>query len=66
VRQIRKIEISKEGDGAFAVVDIDTLWIDAAGNENYWQGRVCKVYAKVGAEWKMTMHTGVLDYSDKP
>jgi ketosteroid isomerase-like protein len=63
VRQIKKIEISKEGDGAFAVVDIDTLWIDAAGNENHWQGRVCKVYAKVGSEWKMTMHTGVLDYS---
>ncbi len=63
-RVIRKIEISNEGDGAFAVVDIDTLWIDAAGNDNHWLGRVCKVYAKVGDEWKMTMHTGVLDYSD--
>jgi ketosteroid isomerase-like protein len=62
-RIIRKIEISKEGDGAFAVVDIDTLWIDAAGQQNRWQGRVCKVYSKVGDEWKMTMHTGVLDYS---
>ena len=62
-RVIRKIEISKEGDGAFAVVDIDTLWIDNAGNQNHWKGRVCKVYAKVGDEWKMTMHTGVLDYS---
>lgn len=62
-RIIRKIEISKEGDGAFAVVDIDTLWIDANGHENHWQGRVCKVYSKVGNEWKMTMHTGVLDYS---
>jgi len=62
-RIIRKIEISKETDGAFAVVDIDTLWIDAAGQENRWQGRVCKVYSKVGDEWKMTMHTGVLDYS---
>lgn len=62
-RIIRKIEISKEGDGAFAVVDIDTLWIDANGQENHWRGRVCKVYAKVGDAWKMTMHTGVLDYS---
>ena len=35
-RIIRKIEISKEGDGAFAVVDIDTLWIDAAGQQNRW------------------------------
>lgn len=65
-RVIRKIEISKEGDGAFAVVDIDTLWVADSGRENHWQGRVCKVYAKLGAEWKMTMHTGVLDYSDLP
>lgn len=64
-RITRKIEISKEGDGAFAVVDIDTLWIDGAGRENHWQGRVCKVYSKVGDEWKMTMHTGVLDYSKR-
>ena len=62
-REIKKIEISKEGDGAFAVVDIDTLWIDRDGRENHWKGRTCKVYSKIGAEWKMTMHTGVLDYS---
>jgi len=62
-RQIKKIEVSREGDGAFAVVDIDTLWIDTGGNENLWKGRVCKVYSKVGNEWKMTMQTGVLDYS---
>ena len=61
-RKIRKIEISKEGDGAFAVVDIDTLWIDEKGNKNHWKGRVCKVYSKVGDEWKMIMHTGVLEY----
>lgn len=61
-RVIRKIEISREGDGAFAVVDIDTLWRDAEGREARWLGRVCKVYALVGAEWKMTMHTGVLEY----
>ena len=62
-RVIRKIEISREGDGAFAVVDIDTLWIDKAGNRNHWKGRVCKVYSRIGDDWKMTMHTGVLDYS---
>ena len=65
-RAIQKIEISKEGDGAFAVVDIDTLWIDPEGRENHWQGRVCKVYAKVSDEWLMTMQTGVLDYSTMP
>ncbi|HEV2912182.1 MAG TPA: nuclear transport factor 2 family protein [Pyrinomonadaceae bacterium] len=62
-REIRKIVVSKEGDGAFAVVDIDTLWISREGQHNRWKGRVCKVYSKVGDEWKMTMHTGVLDYS---
>ncbi|MFW9867917.1 MAG: nuclear transport factor 2 family protein [Candidatus Thorarchaeota archaeon] len=61
-RVIRKIEISKEGDGAFAVVDIDTLWADSEGNREHWKGRVCKVYSKVGKEWKMIMHTGVLEY----
>ncbi|MFX0001047.1 MAG: nuclear transport factor 2 family protein [Candidatus Hodarchaeota archaeon] len=61
-RKIRKIEISKERDGAFAVVDIDTLWIDKEGNKNHWKGRVCKVYSKVGDEWKMIMQTGVLLY----
>ena len=62
-REIKKIEISKEGDGAFAVVDIDTLWIDRNDGENHWKGRTCKVYSKIGDEWKMTMQTGVLDYS---
>ena len=61
-REIQKIEVSREGDGALAVVDIDTLWRDRDGNEDHWKGRVCKVYSKVGDEWKMTMHTGVLEY----
>jgi ketosteroid isomerase-like protein len=62
IREIKKIVISEEKDGAFAVVDIDTLWIDADNNRNHWKGRVCKVYSKMGSEWKMTMHTGVLKY----
>jgi ketosteroid isomerase-like protein len=61
-REIKKILVSEENDGAFAVVDIDTLWIDKENNENRWKGRVCKVYSKIGTEWKMTMHTGVLLY----
>ena len=61
-REIKKIEISKEGDGAFAVVNIDTLWIDSNGNKNHWKGRVCKIYSKVQNEWKMIMQTGVLEY----
>ena len=45
------------------MVDIDTLWRDPEGEEMRWKGRVCKVYSKVGQEWRMPMHTGVLMYS---
>ena len=61
-REIKKIVTSTEGDGAFAVVDIDTLWRAPDGLESHWKGRVCKVYSKVGSEWKLIMHTGVLQY----
>lgn len=61
-RRIRRIELTEQGDGALAVVDIDTLWRGEDGTEDRWQGRVCKVYSRVGGEWKMTMHTGVLRY----
>ncbi len=62
--RIRRIALTPEGDGAFAVVDVDTLWRDARGNDFHWLGRACKVYSKVGHEWKMTMHTGFLDYNN--
>lgn len=61
-RAIKKVEVSRQGDGALAVVDIDTLWIDSVGRRNHWKGRVCKVFTKIGNEWKMIMQTGVLDY----
>src|SRR5439155_775502 len=53
-----------EGDGAIAVVDIDTLWRErATGDEsNHWLGRTCKVYALMPDGWKMTMQTGALQY----
>ena len=63
-RVTKKIEVSKEVDGAFAVVDIDTLWRDEKGRDNHWKGRTCKVYTLVDEEWKMIMQTGVLDYND--
>lgn len=62
-RRVKKIVVSKERDGAFAVVDIDTLWEDSKGNRDHWKGRVCKVYTMVNHEWKMIMQTGALDYS---
>ena len=61
-REIKKIVVSDEKDAAFAVVDIDTLWINKNKKKNHWKGRVCKVYSKTGNEWKMTMHAGVLEY----
>jgi catechol 2,3-dioxygenase-like lactoylglutathione lyase family enzyme len=62
-RRIAKIEVSQEQDGAFAVVDIDTLWRRRRDAEQMnWNGRVCKVYARIGDDWKLTMHTGALRY----
>ncbi|HJR05785.1 MAG TPA: nuclear transport factor 2 family protein [Pyrinomonadaceae bacterium] len=61
-REIVKIVLTDEADGAFAVVDVDTLWRDRDGRDFRWQGRACKVYSKVGDDWKMTIQTGLLDY----
>jgi ketosteroid isomerase-like protein len=61
-RVIQKIVVSKEGDGAFAVVDVDTLWMSHDGKPNHWKGRACKIYTKIGNEWKLIAHTGLLDY----
>jgi ketosteroid isomerase-like protein len=65
-RKIVKIVVSKEGDGAFAVVDIDTLWQRISdGKDFHWHGRACKIYTKVNDQWKMISHTGLLDYSSR-
>jgi ketosteroid isomerase-like protein len=62
-RELVKIEVSDEGDGGFAVVDIDTRWRHrTTGDGTRWTGRVCKVYSLVAGDWKLTMHTGVLRY----
>jgi ketosteroid isomerase-like protein len=65
-RVTRKIVVSDQGDGAFAVVDINTVWKDQNGAELSWTGRTCKIYTKMGDEWKMIAQTGVLDYSEGP
>lgn len=62
-REIRKVVVTAEADGGFAVVDIDTLWRDGQGRDNRWKGRVCKVYTRIqDGAWKLIMHTGVLTY----
>jgi hypothetical protein len=63
-RSTVRIQVSKESDGAIAVVDIDTKWREkSTGDEsNHWLGRTCKVYALTSDGWKMTMQTGALRY----
>src|SRR5438105_8645865 len=62
-RETVRVENPAQGDGAFAVVDIDTLWReDATGVEDHWLGRTCKIYALVGDEWKLTAQVGALRY----
>ena len=66
VRNVRKtvrIVLSAEGDGAFAVVDVDTLWRKRSdGALFHWMGRACKGYTRVGEQWLLIFHTGLLDY----
>jgi ketosteroid isomerase-like protein len=63
-REIIKIEISEERDGAFAVVDVDTLWENVkTGKALHWKGRACKGYTFVNGRWLLIFHTGLLDYS---
>ncbi len=63
-RKTVKITVTDEHDGAFAVVDVDTLWRNRqTAEEMHWKGRACKVYTKVGAGWKLISHFGLLDYN---
>jgi len=61
-RVIRRIEASREGDGGFAVVDVDTLWRHRSGAESHWLGRACKIYTLVQSRWLMIAQTGLLEY----
>jgi len=62
-RRSLRVEVTLEGDGGFAVVDIDTRWrAFQSGAEDRWFGRVRKVDAYCNDGWKMTMHTGILRY----
>jgi len=64
-RNTIRIEISNEGDGAFAVVDVNTLWKSTSGDELHWEGRACKIYTLLNREWKMISQVGLLNYSVK-
>jgi ketosteroid isomerase-like protein len=63
VRKTVRILISDEGDGAFAVVDVDTLWRRRNdGAPFHWKGRAGKGYTRVDGRWLLIFHTGLLDY----
>ncbi|MFC1790271.1 hypothetical protein ACFLZP_02180 [Patescibacteria group bacterium] len=64
-RQIVKTLISKEADGAFAVVDVDTLWQDKEGSQEHWLGRTGKTYAKTSQGWKMIAQVGPFEAFEK-
>jgi hypothetical protein len=62
-RRVVEIKVTAEGDGALAIVDIDTLWKNrSTGEEMHWLGRTGKTYTRVGGEWKMISQSGVLLY----
>jgi hypothetical protein len=62
-RSTVRIVVSAERDGGFAVVDVDTLWRNRADRKLFhWKGRACKGYAKVGLQWLLVYHTGLLLY----
>jgi ketosteroid isomerase-like protein len=65
-RRTVRIEVSAEADGAFAVVDVDTMWRRRADGELvHWRGRACKGYSKVGDAWLLIFHTGLLGYEGR-
>lgn len=62
-RTTRKIVVTPEGDGGFAVVDINTLWRKRDGSaEMPNNGRACKIYTLVGGEWKFFYQPGSMQY----
>jgi ketosteroid isomerase-like protein len=62
-RITRRIAVSAQGDGAFAVVDVDTLWKAHTGESFHWLGRACKIYTLMPDGWRMIAQTGLLEYS---
>jgi ketosteroid isomerase-like protein len=63
-RKTVRIEVSEQFDGGFAVVDVDTLWVNKQDkSEFHWAGRACKLYVKVEGRWLFIHQTGPLQYS---
>jgi ketosteroid isomerase-like protein len=64
-RKIVRVAVSEQQDGAFAVVDVDTLWRNtSSGALFHWSGRACKGYTLTVDGWKLIFHTGLLRYEE--
>lgn len=64
-RRTVRVAVSAEGDGGFAVVDVDTLWRrQSDGAVFHWKGRACKGFTKVEGKWLLIFHTGLLEYQE--
>jgi ketosteroid isomerase-like protein len=62
-RMTLRVVVSEQGDGAFSVVDVDTLWRNRATQQPFhWKGRACKVYTRVAGRWLFLFQTGLLEY----
>lgn len=62
-RETVKVVVSKEGDGGFALVDVDTIWRNLATDQLiHRKGRLCKIYTRVKGDWLFHFQTGLLDY----
>lgn len=58
-REIRKVVVSPENDGAFAVVDCDIEWRPPDADPVRWRGRTLKTYALEQGRWLMVTHIGL-------
>ncbi len=58
-REVRRVELSPEGDAAVAVVDVDTEWRNPNGSLVRWAGRAVKYYTRADGDWKLIAHTGL-------
>ncbi|WP_306061490.1 nuclear transport factor 2 family protein [Natronococcus wangiae] len=65
-RTTLRTDLSDEGDGGLAVVDINTLWRHQETGEDFrWKGRTAKIYSLVDGKWKLTSHWGALRFDEE-
>lgn len=76
-RVTKKIVMSEQQDGAFAVVDVDTMFSQNRDMDSPWheedgsdkihvQGRACKIYTLMDDGWKLLYQPGTMQYPVTP